>query len=103
MNNKKHIRYFSEMNEWIDCVITVNEEDVERAKELVITAMEEWWDFLGDEGLCYGDAIEDALTNAGILYNIRYHAADMDNLDIDSEEYEEEWENSIPGDCESIF
>ena len=102
MANKKHLRYFSIDNDWMDCVITVNEEDVERAKEVIMTAMNEWWDFLGDEGYCYGDAIEEALTDSEILYNIRYHACDTDNLDVDWEEYEKEWEDSIPEDCESL-
>ena len=102
MSKKKHIRYFSIDNDWMDCVVTVSEEDFDRAKEVVRKAMGDWWEFLGDEGLCYGEAIELALTDEEILYNIRYHRSDTDETGGDWEEYEKQWEDSIPEDCVSI-
>ena len=81
------IRWYSQTNYWMDAVIFVPENFKYGAMQLVNSAIEAYWN---DEFETYGDAIEQYLTNAGIIYAIIYH----DSEDI-SDEYEQEWDNLI--------
>ena len=94
--SKKHIRYFSIVNPWIDFVVTVNESDSAKATGAIYDGIEAFCED-GDSGWCYGDYVETALTNADITYDIMYH----DSEDM-SDEYEEKWEASLPKNCETI-
>lgn len=96
MSKKKHLRRFSIVNPWIDFVVTVDESDAWATATTVARAMQEFW-ACADDGLCYGDAVENALTDAGIAYDIMYHDAD----DM-TDEYEKAWEARLPKDCELI-
>ena len=96
----KYLRWYSVDNDWMDCVITVNAKDADRAKRVVADAMDAWWD--DDQGAGYGEAIEEALTENEILYNIRYHRNDDIRWDEDWCDYEKRWEDSIPEGCEVI-
>lgn len=100
MSGKKHLRYYSEINGWMDCIITVNENDADKARETVRNAVNSW--FEDDAGLCYGDAIESALEEAGIEYGIRYHDSNVDETSAEWEKYEKRWESSLPEDWEPI-
>ena len=88
----KSIRWFSEMNPWIDVVIVVNDEDAKDAYYAVEAARDDYWD---EDNLveCYGDCLEYRLEDAGIkpLWTI-YHDANREDL-----EYEEQWEAMLDG------
>lgn len=97
----KHFRYCSVSNPWMDCIITVSMEDAERAKEEILDAIDMWWEE-DWQNVGYGQAIELALADAEILYNIRYHDPDIDESSDYWDEYQEFWGKTIPKDCESI-
>ena len=81
------IRWYSHTNYWMDAVIFVPEIFKHDAIQLVNSAIDAYWN---DEFETYGDAIEQYLTDAGIIYAIIYH----DSEDI-SDEYEQEWDNLV--------
>lgn len=79
------IRWFSELNPWIDFVVICLFEDRDRAIEIVEKAMTEWYndpDIYGG----YGDAVEWWLQQENIPYEIICH----DSEDT-SDKYEEFW------------
>lgn len=81
------IRYFSFTNLWIDYIVIVLNDDVERAKEVIQNAMDMYWDC---EYECYGDAVECQLVENGIPYFIQYIPWDHENdcgLGVDWEWY----------------
>ena len=89
----KHLRWFSDTNPWMDCVVTVRDEDADAAREAITEGATYWRDQWenGDGEELYGDCIEDALREAGIKYCILYHDAEDE-----SPAYEALWEASIP-------
>lgn len=84
------IRYKSDMNEWMDCIIFVPAWEAEIAISAIKKSIEEFW-----EG-CYstfGEAIEDGLSNALLPYVILYMPWDDVN-DCPDESYMV-WEKMI--------
>lgn len=103
----KHLRWYSEMNPWMDCIITVEEPLAEDAKEAVRKAMDDWYatveeDEDGSDWECYGEVIELALDEANIDHAIWYHRSDIDEYSDEWDQYEEFWESIIPADTEVI-
>lgn len=70
------IRYFSYMNHWIDFVVMVPDDDVDRAKATIKEAMDMYWN---DVFECYGDAVEWMLKENNIPYCIQYIPWDHEN------------------------
>ena len=79
------IRWFSQMNEWMDCLVLVNADMKGRAIDAVRSGIDEFWSGTCD---CYGDCIEWALADACIPYIIEYE---------DPENYEDDaaWEKHL--------
>ena len=82
------LRWFSQMNPWMDCLVLVKADDVEKAEQAIRKGVEEFWD---DECLCYGDCIEAALHEAEVEYIIEY----CPEYDDDNPFAEEEWDAQI--------
>ena len=70
------IRYYSFTNPWIDFMVTVLNDDVKRATEIIQNAMDMYWDY---EYECYGDAVEGQLAENKIPYFIQYIPWDHEN------------------------
>jgi len=63
------LRWFSILNEWMDCVVFVQEKYRAEAKEAISAGIDEFWE---ENNLCYGDCIDNALSNRGIPFVIEY-------------------------------
>ena len=63
------LRWFSDLNEWMDCLILVQSEYQEAAIQAIRDGVERYWD---DEFQCYGDSIEEALMERGVPFVINY-------------------------------
>lgn len=68
------IRWFSILNEFMDCLICVSLPDVEPAQEAMREGLDHFWNDDGYE--CYGDAIEMALREHNITYLAFYQEWD---------------------------
>jgi hypothetical protein len=70
IERKSAIHVYSEINEWIDFCIVVEDEDCDRAEEIVNKAYDDWFadDFTSDETLA--DYIGNCLVASGIIYEI---------------------------------
>lgn len=80
------IRYFSDINPWIDFVVFVKKEAVRTTAREIAEAMDEFW--LGiDNCECYGDIVERNISSNCLII---FH----DDED-ESWEYEEAWENMV--------
>ena len=64
------LEVFSTTNEWMDCVFFVSEDEADRAAEVLEEAFGKWFDEGGSEA--HGDWLEDAMTEAGIEYEVFY-------------------------------
>lgn len=84
---KAIVRYFSELNPWLDFVVIVAPGKQARVMRILSKEMDEYWD---QDDLCYGDMVEDALKKAHIRYEIVYH----DN-NREDQEYEDAWEEYL--------
>lgn len=64
------IRVQSSMNEWIDCIFLVEEEEKEKALEVLKKA----WDDFGEEGegWCFGNFLENSLIEANVAFEVYY-------------------------------
>lgn len=62
------IRYFSFMNEWLDFVVTVPDDFVESASQIIKDALDQFWD---DQYETYGDAVETELAYADIPFEMK--------------------------------
>lgn len=80
------IRYFSDINPWIDFVVFVKQEAVGITASEIAEAMDEFW-LSTDNSECYGDIVERKISSN---YLIIFH----DDED-ESWEYEEAWENMV--------
>lgn len=87
MDGKSMCRYFSETNPWIDVVVIVNNADAVRTNEIILEAMEKYWNCVYE---CYGDSIEACIEDADIHHQSVYHDANDE-----SGEYELAWERYI--------
>lgn len=81
------IRYFSEMNTWMDCVVFVSTTFASAVARIIKKAMDAWW--AGDPDIPYGDAIETALQERHIPYAIAYYREHPDDPDSSNEEWSE--------------
>ena len=78
------LRWFSMMNDWMDCIIFVPEWAQEAATQAIRAGIDFFWD---NHCFCYGDCIVDALNERGVPYAIEY---------IDEHAYtEEQWEQHV--------
>jgi hypothetical protein len=85
------LRWFSDNNTWMDCLVVVHKDDKCAAADAILDGINAYWEEEGDEGLCYGDSIEIRLAERGINYDIYY-------IDYDPEEDwedEEAWEEFL--------
>ena len=64
------IRVYSELNNWMDCIVIVSEEKVEHAKKVLEKAWDEFWK--EDNEIPYGDLLSSALENEEIEHEIYY-------------------------------
>ncbi len=64
------IRVWSSTNEWIDCIFLVNQEDKEKAIEVLKKAWDAFW--IEGESWCYGDFLEAKMSEAGISFDVYY-------------------------------
>lgn len=79
------IRYESLENPWIDFIVVVKKEDLEKAKRVILDAVDEYWN---SEWECYGNCVENRLKYEQIKYFMFYY--DDENTD---EQYDLFWEN----------
>ena len=63
------LRWFSMLNEWMDCLILVQNGQQEAAVQAICDGIERFWD---EDCLCYGDCIEEALNERGVQFLINY-------------------------------
>lgn len=68
------IRVQSNTNDWIDCIFLVDEDEKERAVEVLEKAYDDFWN--EGEGWCYGDFLEARLLKAGIAFDAYYADAE---------------------------
>lgn len=90
--NMTAVRWFSVDNNWMDFIVVCDRSMAEKCRETINTAMDEWFDFAGDDGWCYGNYVEEKLMELfGNDYDwfIIYHN-DEDGYD---EEYEAGMDN----------
>ena len=93
------IRWYSDMNEWMDCVVFVPNNQAEIAKTLIEQAIDLYWE---DEYECYGDAIEDLLSENNITYCIQFIEWDHDE-DCMVEWFNwEKWIDDLSANCKII-
>ena len=64
------IRVQSSTNEWMDCIFLVNQEDKEKAIEVLKKAWDAFW--IESESWCYGDFLEAKMSEAGISFDVYY-------------------------------
>lgn len=64
------IRVQSSTNEWMDAIYLVNKEDVDKAKEVLQKAWDDYWE--DGDGWCYGNFMESRLIEAGIAFDAYY-------------------------------
>lgn len=72
----KAIRYFSEMNPWIDFCVVCKEKDSEAVQKAITQGMDDFWD---GEYVPFGDCVEQSIENAELSYLIIYADLDYDN------------------------
>lgn len=77
------IRYYSELNPWIDFVVFVEKDREDEAMEKLQMAIDAYWDGHFE---CYGDAVHDILHEAKIPYILSSH-----DPDDESDEYSWWW------------
>lgn len=87
-NNVVGLRWYADMNDWMDCCVYVPREYEGRATKVIKTAINEFWD---QNDQCYGDMIEDGLIDADIPFMIEYCEYD-DETDEVSPEWEEHFD-----------
>ncbi len=68
MKNKVPVHVFSTMNEWMDCVFIVDNENADKAAEILDSAFADWFD--ADTSEAYGDYLCRALYEAGIEHEM---------------------------------
>lgn len=68
MKNKVPVHVFSTMNEWMDCVFIVDNENADKAAEVLDSAFADWFD--ADTSEAYGDYLCRALYEAGIEHEM---------------------------------
>ena len=84
------LRYYSDLNPWIDFVVLFDAEKYDRqlVTALIDDAAAFFWD---DDESCYGDVVEQYLRQGGVdSFVMLYH----DSFD-ESWEYEQAWEEHI--------
>ena len=88
------VRYYSDINQWIDFVVVFNNAMYSRTsiEQIVDHAMDSYWDEGSkDYYQPYGDVVKKALVDHGVeRFLIVFH--DTDN---ESDEYEDAWEEFI--------
>ena len=68
-NHVVGLRWYADMNDWMDCCVYVPREYEGRATKAIKTAINEFWD---QNEQCYGDMIENNLCDADIPFMIEY-------------------------------
>ena len=63
------LRWFSDMNPDMDCIVIVSAEDEDIAEEAIRTGVEEFWD---SDDLCWGDCVVSALDERKVPHTILY-------------------------------
>ena len=61
---------YSELNMFMDCIVLVDEEDLDDAADVINEAIDQWHN--EDSCECWGDVIERALRDDGISYEIYF-------------------------------
>lgn len=72
----KAIRYYSEMNPWMDFCVVCKEEDSETVRKAIIQGMDYFWD---GQYVPFGDCVEQSIEDAKVEYSIIYADLDYDN------------------------
>lgn len=78
-NGMVGLRWYSQFNDWMDCCVYVTREYEAAAKKAIIAAVLEFWD---QTDQCYGDMIEDNLTDADIPFFIEYCDYDRETDEV---------------------
>lgn len=78
VEERKCLNLYSDMNPWMDLVILVNDEDLNKAKEVAEKAFDDFWNNPKVEEECwaYGDWIGWKLKEAGINYEMYFKNGD---------------------------
>lgn len=76
------IRWFAQMNEWMDCLVLVNASKTDDALEAIRAGVDAFW---ASDSECYGDCIERSLYDKHISYVIEYEDS---NIYLDDEMWE---------------
>lgn len=67
------IHVYSDMNPWIDFVITIDAyEDFQKAEEIIRKAYDDWWELEEAESEAIGDWIGGRLTENDIVFEIYF-------------------------------
>lgn len=74
------LRWYSTLNDWMDCCVYVSREYEERATKAIKTAINEFWK---QTDQCYGDMIEDELIDTDIPFFIEYCDYDRETDEVD--------------------
>lgn len=85
-NNIHCIRYFSDLNPWIDFVVFVPANQSGQAVDAIRRGIDDF--FSDDNQSPYGQCVEIALNDAGVSYLIDYY-------DCNDDDAGEAWENYI--------
>ena len=72
------IEGISYMNDEMYLKFYVHEDDVAEVLVLLDNADAEWWDSVGDTGVCHAEYLQDQLDNAGICYEVEWEDDDDD-------------------------
>lgn len=89
--NLTAVRWFSTCNIWMDFIVICDKSIASNCERIIDDAMEEWFDFAGDDGYCYGDYVEEKLGEnykKGNDWFIVYH-------DDDEHDYDDEYERGM--------
>lgn len=78
------LRWFSIMNDFMDCVVFVQAKNREQATKAILYGIEEFWK---EDDLCYGDCIEEVLREFKIPYVIDYEDERLYQTDWDWEQH----------------
>ena len=78
---KTVINVYSEINDWMDCLVTVKTEDAPVATGVLEKAWTSYWEDPEAEDQCYGDWLDWALQQAGIEHEMYYKPSDSDEDD----------------------
>lgn len=89
-SNFSGIRWFSELNPWMDCIVIVQKEDAEKAMFVMKKAIDKIWDEEGPYET-YGDIIEKNFFDSGI----DIHWSLFYDADQEDDKYSDIWEKLV--------